>query len=257
MPPRRPWRNRDAPRSRAAGLGHVPGSRYAPDVPRLLACPFCRQLYRTGETEGACPDCGVRLEPMHKLPASLEVRAEEANWAEPVAPDDRPLPWSHVGRGRGVLGLLALLGLVAFFLPWIEMRVPNLESLSGFDLARHRLGWMWGGSVGWFITLPLVVSRRSIAQMRGVRVILAVFAAMTLVEVVVLLGFPPRSSALRALEFDWGAGLYRSALVSALGVAAALRFGGPSDRPRSAHGLRARSSPLSSQEESSHGRTLH
>jgi hypothetical protein len=188
---------------------------------------------------------------MHKLPASLDVQAEEVSWVEPLAPEDRPLPWTHVGRGRGMLGLLALLGLVAFFLPWIEMRVPNQESLSGFDLARHRLGWMWGGSVGWFITVPLVVSRRSIAQMRGVRVILAVFAAMTLVEVVVLLGFPPRPSALRALEFGWGAGLYLSALVSALGVAAALRFGGPPDRVGSPSNLDAPS------RESSHGKTLH
>ena len=251
MPRQGRGRNPDLWEGLAPGLGPVPRSRYAPSVPRLLACPFCRQLFRTGET-GTCPDCGLRLEPMDQLPASLDGLAEEANWAEPVAPEDRPLPWTHVGRGRGALGLLALLGLAAFFLPWIEMHVPNQESLSGFDLARHRLGWMWGGSVGWFITVPLVLSRRSIAQMRGVRVILAVFAAMTLVEVVVLLGFPPRHSALRALEFDWGPGLYLSALVSALGIAAALRFGGPPDRPRSLpkpSGAESR--------ESSHGKTLH
>jgi hypothetical protein len=250
MPPRGPRCNEDAPAG--TGLGSTAASRYAPGVTRLLACPFCRQLYRAGETEGTCPECGVRLERMDKLPASLDGLAEEANEAEPVAPQDRPLPWTHVGRGRGVLGLLALLGLVAFFLPWIEMHMPTQESVTGFDLARHRLGWMWGGSAGWFITVPLVWSRRSIAQMRGVRVILAVFAAMTLVEVAVLLAFPPRASQLRALEFDWGAGLYLSALVSALGVAAALRFGGPPDRVGTlpsrgeTHGL-----------ESSHGRTLH
>jgi hypothetical protein len=221
-------------------------------VSRLLACPFCRQLYRAGETDGTCPDCTVHLEPMDKLPASLDRLAEEANGAEPVAPQDRPLPWTHFGRGRGLLGLLALVGLLAFFLPWIEMQAPNQESVSGFDLARHRLGWMWGGSVGWFITVPLVLSRRSIAQMRGVRVILAVFAAMTLVEVAVLVGFPPRPSPLQALKFDWGPGLYLSALVSALGIGAALRFGGPPDRLRS-----LRDPGSSRSQESSHGRTLH
>jgi hypothetical protein len=221
-------------------------------VPRLLACPFCRQLFPVGETDGDCPECGVRLEPFEKLPPSLDGMAEEAGTGPELSPADRPLPWTYLARGRGVLCLLAVLGCSAFFLPWVELHTPHEESFSGFELARHRLGWMWGGFVGWFILLPLVLSRRSIAQMRGVRAILAVFAAMTLVEVAVLLGFPPRPSRLQVLDFSWGVGLYLSALVSALGIGAALRFGGRADYVQP-----VRHPPGPRKQESSHGRLLH
>jgi hypothetical protein len=218
---------------------------------RLLACRFCRQIFRLGETDGACPDCGVRLEPLDKLPPSLDAAAEDEP-AEPVPVDDQALPWTDLGRGRGVLGLLALLGIVAFFLPWIELRVPVQDIWSGYELARHRLGWVWGGAVGWFVTLPLAMSRRTVHQMRGVRVILCVFAAMTLVEVAVLVGFPPSSDRWVTVDFNWGVGLYLSALASVAGLLVASRFGGSigdsTGSPPSGASLESKSS---------RGKTLH
>jgi len=222
-------------------------------VARLLACRFCRQIFPSGETDGTCPDCGVRLEPLEKLPPSLDALAEEVP-VQPVPPDDRRLPWTHIGRGRAVLTLLALLGLATFFMPWIRLHSPVDDSWTGFQLARHRLGWMWGGAVGWFVMLPLVLSRRSVRQMRGVRVILCVFAAMTLVEVIVLVSVSPGAGRLVTPDFSWGAGLYRSALASAAGVWVGARFGGPTETGQTAAEPRgvARQGPPSS-----HGETLH
>src|SRR5688572_31075404 len=63
------------------------------------------------------------------------------------------------------------------FRSWVVLRIPEELTLSGFDLARGRAGWLWGGAVAWFILLPLVWTRRSIAKMRGVRIICCLFAA--------------------------------------------------------------------------------
>lgn len=195
---------------------------------QLLACPFCRALFPKGEAT-SCPECGVALKPLEELPPSLEALAEEAASGEVVAPEDRPLPPSYFGRGRGALLVLSVLGLASFFLPWVVMTQPELASFSGFDLARGRAGWLWGGAVAWFILLPLVWTRRTIARLRGVRIICAMFAAMTLGEVIVLMSLPPRGHRYLSVEFHWGFGIYASAVVSLLGILVAARLGGRID----------------------------
>src|SRR5690606_29915429 len=122
---------------------------------------------------------------MDELPPSLEALEEEAIAGEIVHPAERDLPKTYFGRGRGALLLLSVLGLACFFAPWVVMTRPELASYSGFDLARGRAGWLWGGAVAWFILGPLVYTRRSVARMRGVRIICCLFAAMTLGEVIV------------------------------------------------------------------------
>jgi hypothetical protein len=211
----------------------VPDSRritvgYALRVPKLLACPFCRALFPEGETD-TCPDCAVALQPLDKLPPSLDVQAEEADESALVPPEHRVLPWSYFGRGRGALLALGVLGLVTFFMPWVVLRMPELINLSGFDLARGRAGWLWGGAVGWFILLPLVWTRRSIAKMRGVRIICSMFAAMTLGEVIMMMSLPPGGGRYRPVDFSWGWGMYASALVSIVALGFAIRFGGRAD----------------------------
>jgi len=201
---------------------------YPVKVQRLLACPFCRELFPSGELN-VCPSCGLSLRPMEELPPSLDAAVEAAEAGELLAPEDRRLPWTYFGRSRGALLVLGVLGLVAFFLPWVEMSAPEIASYSGFDLARGRAGWLWGGAVGWFILLPLVWTRRTIYKMRGVRVICAVFAAMTLAEVTMMLLLPPRGHRLVPFEFHWGTGFWLSAIASVLGVIAAARFGGRLD----------------------------
>lgn len=192
---------------------------------RLLACRFCRELFSEDEAQ-RCPVCGIPLEPLHKLPPSLEVLSEELSGCAPEQDEHHRLPWFHLGHGRGAIAGLALLGLVAFFLPWVEQELPDLASLSGFDLARRGAAWLWGGAVGWFILLPLAMSRRSLAQMRGVRAIATTLALLTALEVLMMLAFPPRGTPRLPSAWRWDVGLFVSALVSLAGAAAALRFGG-------------------------------
>lgn len=206
--------------------------RYALRVARLLACPFCRSLFAGTETR-QCPECGVKLVPMENLPESLDVAADELEAGEIVLPEQRRLPWNYFGRNRGALLLIALLGLGLFFAPWVELRMPEFSVRSGFDLARGRAGWLWGGAAGWLVTLPLVWTRRTIQRLRGVRLVTTLFAAMTLIEAGMLLSTPPQSRHGLPLEIVWRWGIYASLLTSIAGIATALRLGGTlQDLPR-------------------------
>jgi hypothetical protein len=221
----------------------IAGAGYAQGV-ALLACPFCRTLYAEGESS-ACPECGLALVALTGLPPSQDALAEEN--LVPRLPEDVPLPWLAWRHGRGLLLLCAAVGLLSFFLPWVELTFPEHEFRSGFDLARGRAGWLWGGAVGWLVLVPLVLSRRTITAMRGVRPITAVFCAMTLVEVIMLVLVPPTPPRAVPMTFDWAFGLWVSGAASAVGSLAALFFGGA--LPPLSH------APESL--ESSSGKTLH
>ncbi len=192
---------------------------------RLLACPFCRELH--GEHERTiCPECDIPLVPMERLPPSAEGIAEEIERGEYVPPEHRSLsPWFWQ-RGRGALLLLSALGLGLFFAPWVSLERPSDVALSGFDLAAGNAGWLWGGAVGWFILVPLLLSRRTVAGLRGARVIAVTFACMTAGEVVLLLLRPPVEHQYfsSGLAYEWG--LYGSGLVSLAAMLAAFRLGG-------------------------------
>lgn len=202
---------------------------YAGPMARLLACPFCRELFAEPVAGGVCPECGVRLAPLEALPPSLDALADEAAEGQLVSPADRPLPWSHLGRARGALLGVALAGLASFFLPWVTVVAPYTETISGFGLAVRGAGWVWGGAAAWFVLIPLIVSRRTVTQMRGVRAISVLFAAMTAVEAVLLVAFSPRQHGHVTFEYTWAFGLYVSALLSVVGAGVATRFGGRAD----------------------------
>jgi hypothetical protein len=119
----------------------------------------------------------------------------------------------------------AAVGLLLFFSPWVSLEMPEDVVRSGYDLARGRAGWLWGGATGWLVLVPLAWSRRTIRSMLGARPISAMLAAMTLFEVGMLLALPPRGGRL-PVELHWAWGLYASALVSLVGTVVALRFGG-------------------------------
>ncbi len=163
---------------------------------------------------------------MENLPESLDVAADELEAGEIVLPEQRRLPWNYFGRSRGALLLIALLGLGLFFAPWVELRMPEFSVRSGYDLARGRAGWLWGGAAGWLVTLPLVWTRRTIQRLRGVRLVTALFASMTLVEAGMLLSTPPQAQHHMPLEIVWRWGIYASLLTSIAGIATALRLGG-------------------------------
>lgn len=194
-------------------------------VARLLACPFCRSLFQSAEAR-QCPECGVKLVPMENLPASLDVAAVEHEAGEIVLPEQRLLPWNYFGSNRGALLVAAALGLVLFFAPWVELRMPEESVRSGFDLARGRAGWLWGGAAGWLVLLPLVWTRRTIERLRGIRLVSALFAAMTLIEAGMLLSMPPQPSHHVPLEIVWRWGIYASLANACVGVVLALRLGG-------------------------------
>jgi hypothetical protein len=177
----------------------------------LLACPFCHTLYRHGEGT-SCSVCGVKLVPFERLPPSADALAEEPP-ALPVLPEDEPLPWHYFGRGRGPLLLLSALGLALFFAPWVRIERPDSIVRSGFELARGRAGWLWGGATGWFVLIPLVFTRRTIHKLRGVRPIAVAFSAMTLGEAAVLFALPPRGQYV-PIEIHWAWGFYAAAIVS-------------------------------------------
>lgn len=196
-------------------------SRYPRRV-SLLACPFCRELFEEGEAT-ACPVCGVALAKLHKLPPSHDALHDEAG--VPTAPEAELLPLTYLGRGKGPLAVLALVGLACFFLPWVQLTMPYIASKSAFLLARERIGWLWGCCAAWVVLVPTVLSRRSILQMRGARVAAAFLSAVPGVAIAVLLARPPRG-AIIPVRYTWDWPMWVTLAVSVLAVAFSLRLGG-------------------------------
>ncbi len=101
--------------------------------------------------------------------------------------------------------------------------------------------------------LPLVWTRRTIARMRGVRLVTVLLAAMTLVEAGMLLTMPPHAARHVPLEIEWRWGIYLSLVTSLAGIAAAFRFGGDvQNLPRMVTDLTS-----ADPRETSTGQTLH
>jgi hypothetical protein len=190
----------------------------------LVACPFCREMFEEGE-ETHCPVCGVQLTSFSNLPPSIEAGDDED---APLAPEQEPLPSTYMGRGKGILGALGILGLALFFLPWLHMSLPYELTMTGFDVARTRLGWVWAAGVAWGVLVPTVLSRRSIAQMRGARVAAAFLSAIPAVTVSILLARPPKGGII-PLRFEYGWALWATLFVSLAAIALAVRFGGRVD----------------------------
>lgn len=230
---------------------------YSGVMAALRACPFCRKLYTSDEGR-SCPECEVALVSMSQLPPSLDALEEDAEQGQLVFPENQPLPATYMGRGRGALLVLSALGLFAFFLPWVELTAPESVVYSAFDLARGRAGFLWGGATAWLVMIPLVITRRTIARMRGVRVVTALFAAMTLTETLMLWLMPPRRG-MTPLELHFRYGLFLSAGISIVAMLVAARFGGSLDNlPKFLLDTRQpEPKPGSVADESSHGQTLH
>jgi hypothetical protein len=179
-------------------------------------------MFEEGERE-TCPVCAMALTPFEKLPPSPHSTVDDDGI--PVAPEHEPLRPSDLRRGKGALAGLGLVGLLLFFLPWMNITLPDLVSYSGFDIAR-RSGWTWGAACAWVVLLPTVLSRRSIAQLRGARVIATFLACVPAVTVGLLLSFPPHRAFLR---FSWGWPMYATVAVSLVAALFSLRLGGRID----------------------------
>jgi hypothetical protein len=203
-----------------------------PDVSDLVACPFCHELFAKGEAQ-VCPACGLSLVDMTKLPPSQDALAED-DFGIPTAPHLETLPMTYLGRGRGLLVLLSIVGIVAFFGPWVHKSSPSTEILTAANLAKKN-GWIWGALVSWFVILPMVLSRRSIDQMRGARVAAAFFSAVPAMTAAILWFLPPRAGRV-PLRFEWGWGLYLMGAVGLVATAVSVRFGGRVDDIRVSRG---------------------
>src|SRR5262245_6839063 len=182
----------------------------------LVACPFCRSMFQAKEA-ASCPECGLRLQALSSLPPSTDALADDPD--EPLPPHMETLPWTFPGRGRAALLVFALMGLAAFFSPWICEPAPEICHMRGFEFAQT-LGWLWAPAVAWFVMIPLGLSRRSIYKMRGARVAVGFLAGIVLTTVGVRIGFTPRSSPLRPVHFEWAWGLYASGLLGLAALAA-------------------------------------
>lgn len=188
----------------------------------------------------------MALANFHELPPSFDAADEGVI----TAPERETLPWHYAGRGRAALVALGLVGSALFFAPWVDMTMPDIVELSAFDLARHRLGWLWGAFVGWFVLVPTVASRRTIAQLRGARVAAAFLSAVPTVSVAVLLAFPPHGRRGVPVSYTWTWAFWATLALSAVAIACAVRLGGGA--PATPRPARARVAP-----ETSRGQQLH
>jgi len=187
----------------------------------LVACRFCREMFDEREHQ-ECPTCGIALERFTRLGLSSEGEAID----DALGPPEEPtVPFGSVGHMRGPLVLVACVGLAAFFLPWVHLTFPWHESRSGYDLARGRMGWLWGVACAWFVALPIVLSRRTLTKMRTARVTLGALAATPLVAFLVLALFPPAAIQGIKVRFHYGVGAWVTCVVAVLGIVLAAFFG--------------------------------
>lgn len=196
---------------------------YAPAV-SLLACPFCREMFQEEESS-VCPHCDVPLTAFEKLPPSPEAATDDHGI--PVEPQHEPLRMTDMRRGKGAIFALALAGLAFFFLPWVTVTLPDDARYTGFELAR-RLGWAWGAGCAWVVLVPTVLSRESIAQLRGARVIATFLSVIPAITVAILLSRPPHRS-LVPVHVAWEWPTYATLVVSAVAALVSLRLGGAVD----------------------------
>jgi hypothetical protein len=197
-----------------------------PIVSKLVACPFCREMFKTGEAQ-ICPSCGLALSDITKLPPSYEASLED-DW--PEKPEWQTLPLLYWRRGRLVLFAAALAGVGCFFLPWIHETAPDRFDFSGVELAR-RLVWMWACPVSWAMLVPIVLVRRSVARMRGARAAAGLFCGLPLLSAAILILAPPHPPPnLRyPFAFHFGMGLYATLVLAVVSLPFAVTFGGRLD----------------------------
>lgn len=82
--------------------------------------------------------------------------------------------------------------------------------------------------MSWLVMLPLVLSRRTITKMRGVRIILCLFSVTPVIQSL-MLGLNAPTSELVPVEYHWGWGFYATAALGLLALPFAATFGGRID----------------------------
>ena len=178
-------------------------------------------MFEEGEAK-ACPVCQMPLAKLHKLPPSIDALHDDD---EPPAPELERLPLTYLGRGKGPLAALGLVGLALFFLPWVRLTLPYIDAKSAFDLAHERIGWLWACCVCWMVLVPTVLSRRSILQLRGARVAAAFLSVIPAISIAILLARPPRGGII-PVRYTWDWPMWVTLVVSIVAVFFSVRLGG-------------------------------
>jgi hypothetical protein len=184
-------------------------------------------MFQRGEAT-ACPVCGVELTSFEKLAPSVEAEPDDN---APKAPEYEYLPAAYLGRNKGILAVLGLVGVVFFLLPWIHVTMPHDQMLTGFDMAK-RLGWTWGAGVAWLVLIPTVLSRRSIVQMRGARVATAFLSLVPAATVGILMARTVHGTHGVPLKYGFVWPAYAMLALSAVTFVFALGLGGRVDDAR-------------------------
>lgn len=186
----------------------------------LLQCPFCGDLFESAERD-TCPECGVLLQGEPREPGPLPQEAPEAE----------RLPWYSGAGGRGPVVAGAVLGLGLFFAPWLSIRTPAAYAYSGFELSTTRGFWFSGGAIAWLVLCALLVSRKSLAELAGVRLVAALLASFTGWQTLFVLAVSgTRTSNTVTVEF--APAFYASGALSLILSLLALRLGRGSEPRR-------------------------
>ncbi len=182
------------------------------------ACPLCR-IYVGDANVRRCETCDVPLVPAGRLGPSPE---ERLAW-EALPVEERPLPISLTSHGRRWLTLAALVGLVAYALPWLEVRAGNVWIMHGSDFGR-RLSWPHACAAAWLVIVPTATSRRTLGSLLAARPVLAVLSATPLVVLAVLYASPPAHKLLH-VDATWRFGSWLELAASVLALGAIFRLG--------------------------------
>jgi hypothetical protein len=179
----------------------------------LLQCPFCGDVFQSAERD-TCPECGVLLRaPEDPPPAAHAAESAEAT-----------LPWYSPAGGRGIVVCGSIVGLGLFFAPWLSVHTPANYEFSGFDLATTRGFWFSGGAIAWVVLLALVLSRHTLDDLAGVRLVAALLASFTAWQTLFVLAVS-RTHAPASVSVHFTPAFYASGVLSVALAVLALRLG--------------------------------
>jgi len=181
-------------------------------------------MFERGEKD-VCPHCDVPLASFDKLPPSHDAALEDDGI--PVEPQHERLRMTDLRRGKGAIVVLAAAALGLLFAPWVHVTLPAEATYSGFELAR-RLGWAWGVGCAWIVLVPTVLSRESIAQLRGARLVATFLSVVPAITIAIVLARSPHST-LVPVRYAWMWPMYASVLASLISAVVSVQLGGRID----------------------------
>lgn len=191
-------------------------------------CPFCGESF---EDEARCPEHDIPLVGFDEL---QRMRGSGA-------PDDhQPLATHDPRFGRGWLVLSALVGIVGFFLPFVEVAYPDGSArATGLATASTVALNLWLVPAVALALFGIVIRRRTPSSMRSAR--LAVAGLCVLGGASLAFTLHRMQSGVAQVERAYGrdveiallAGFWVCAVGLAIGLVGAVRFGRvPPERPR-------------------------